>query len=310
MDKKKIVAVVGPTASGKTSLAVELAKKFNGEVVSADSMQIYKGMDISSAKPTEDEMQGIKHHLISVKENDERYSVADFVSDAKRICMDIVSQNKLPIICGGTGLYIDSFVNNIEFIDEGFSDEIRQKLFSRLDNEGADALYNELSAIDSRYADTINKNNIKRVIRALEIYYSTGNTMTRQKELSKKNKPEFDAFYIGINFRDRNTLYERINNRVDRMIVDGLVDEAREFLLLNDVKTAGQAIGIKELKPYFECKISLEEAVEKIKQETRRYAKRQLTWFKRNDAVHWIYADETDNVNEQAFLMVEDFLRG
>ena len=310
MDKKKIVAVVGPTASGKTALAVELAKKFDGEVVSADSMQIYKGMDISSAKPTETEMQGIKHHLISVKDNNERYSVADFVTEAKEICNEIFKKNKLPIICGGTGLYIDSFVNNIEFIDNGFSDEIRRKLFSRFENEGIVALYNELKDIDPEYAETVNPHNAKRVLRALELYYNTGKTMSEQLENSKQKESELNALYIGIGFRDRNKLYERINNRVDKMLSDGLIDEAKDFLKFNDVQTAGQAIGIKELRPYFDGEISLEDAIEKIKRETRRYAKRQLTWFNRNEKIHWIYPDETDNVNEQAFSLVEEFLRG
>ncbi|MBO4339132.1 MAG: tRNA (adenosine(37)-N6)-dimethylallyltransferase MiaA [Clostridia bacterium] len=310
MDNNKIVAVVGPTASGKTALAVEIAKRYNGEVVSADSMQLYRGMDIASAKPKDEETQGIIHHLISVKDNDERYSVANFVSDAKKICIDIIERNKLPVLCGGTGLYIDSFVNNLEFVDDGFSDDIRNKLLSRLENEGADALYNELYSIDKKYASKIDKKNTKRVIRALELYYNTGKTMTEQLLLSRRNEKEFDVLYIGLNYRDRAKLYERINKRVDKMLSDGLVEEAKQFLSLNDTKTANQAIGIKELKPFFNGEISLEEAVEKIKQETRRYAKRQLTWFNRNESIKWIYADETENVGDKAFSYIDEFLRG
>ncbi|MCR4563726.1 MAG: tRNA (adenosine(37)-N6)-dimethylallyltransferase MiaA [Clostridiales bacterium] len=310
MENNKIVAVVGPTASGKTALAVEIAKRYNGEVVSADSMQIYRGMDIASAKPKDEQTQGVIHHLISVKDNDERYSVANFVSDAKKICIDIIERNKLPVLCGGTGLYIDSFVNNLEFVDDGFSDDIRNKLLSRLENEGADALYNELYSIDQEYASKLDKNNTKRVIRALELYYNTGKTMTEQLLLSRRNEKEFDVLYIGLNYRDRAKLYERINKRVDKMLSDGLVEEAKQFLSLNDTKTANQAIGIKELKPFFNGEISLEEAVEKIKQETRRYAKRQLTWFNRNESIKWIYADETENVGDKAFSYIDEFLRG
>ena len=273
-------------------------------------MQLYRGMDIASAKPKDEETQDIIHHLISVKDNDERYSVANFVSDAKKICIDIIERNKLPVLCGGTGLYIDSFVNNLEFVDDGFSDDIRNKLLSRLENEGADALYNELYSIDKKYASKIDKKNTKRVIRALELYYNTGKTMTEQLLLSRRNEKEFDVLYIGLNYRDRAKLYERINKRVDKMLSDGLVEEAKQFLSLNDTKTANQAIGIKELKPFFNGEISLEEAVEKIKQETRRYAKRQLTWFNRNESIKWIYADETENVGDKAFSYIDEFLRG
>jgi len=310
MEKKKIIAVVGPTASGKTSLAIEISKRFNGEVISADSMQIYKGMDIASAKPSFDEMQGITHHLISLKDNNERYSVASFVEDCEKICRQIISRNKLPIICGGTGLYIDSFVNNIKFVEESFNDDIRKRLNERLENEGAEVLFNELTEIDKEYAITIHENNTKRVLRALELYYNTGVKMSEQLEKSKINESDFDCLYIGINYRDRNKLYDRINQRVDKMVADGLLKEAKDFLKLNDIKTANQAIGIKELKPYFDGDISLDDAIEKIKQETRRYAKRQLTWFNRNKRINWIFADETENVNENAFDLVEEFLRG
>ncbi len=310
MEKIKVIAVVGPTASGKTALAVEIAKKYNGEVVSFDSMQIYKGMNIASAKPTEDEMQGIAHHLISEKENDERYSVACFVEDAKKICFDISERGKLPVLCGGTGLYIDSFVNNIEFIDEGFNEKIRDDLRIRFKNEGADKLYNELKSIDKAYADSVEPNNTKRVLRALELYYNTGIKMSEQIENSKKNESDFSALYIGLNFSDRNILYDRINRRVDKMISSGLVEEAREFITQTDIKTANQAIGIKELKPYFDGEISLEDAIEKIKQQTRRYAKRQLTWFNRNKDIHWIFADKTQFVTNDAFELVDGFLKG
>ena len=310
MIKKKIIAVVGPTASGKTALAVEIAKRFDGEVISFDSMQIYKGMDIASAKPTAEEMQGIVHHLISVKDNAERYSVAAFVEDAKRICDEVISRNKLPVFCGGTGLYIDSLVNNIEFTKEEYDEKLRSSLYERLNAEGELSLYNELKSIDGEYADSIDANNSKRIIRALELYYSTGIKMSEQIKNSRNNESEYDSLYIGINYSDRSILYGRINNRVDEMLKKGLLDEAREFLNRNDTKTANQAIGIKELRPYFDGEISLEDAVESIKRETRHYAKRQLTWFKRNKAVNWILADKTDNVFNEAFAYTEEFLKG
>lgn len=310
MDKKKIIAVVGPTASGKTHLAVEIAQRYNGEVVSCDSMQIYKGMDIASAKPTEEEMQGIRHHLISVKENDERYSVACFVEDAKRICLDIIERGKLPVLCGGTGLYIDSFVNNIQFVNEGFNEEIRNSLKSKLEKEGIETLYNELKAVDFEYAKTIEPNNIKRVLRALELYYSTNTKMSDQIKNSKNTESEFEALYIGLNYSDREKLYERINKRVDTMLENGLLNEAKEFLNKTDLKTANQAIGIKELKPYFDGEVLLETAVEKIKQETRHYAKRQLTWFNRNKNINWIYPDKTPMFTEEAFSLIDSFLKG
>ncbi|MBE6834770.1 MAG: tRNA (adenosine(37)-N6)-dimethylallyltransferase MiaA [Ruminococcaceae bacterium] len=310
MEKKKAVAVVGPTASGKTKLAVEIAKRFNGEVVSFDSMQIYKGMDIASAKPTVDEMDGVVHHLVSVKDLSERYSVASFVEDAKAICNDIVSRNCLPVFCGGTGLYIDSFVNNIEFTDEGFDENIRNELLLRLEKEGSNALYDELMTVDEEYAKTVDCNNTKRVIRALELYYNTKTKMSDQLKNSRLNESDYDVLYIGLNYSDRQLLYNRINERVDKMVSCGLINEAEQFFKLNDVKTANQAIGIKELKPYFDGEITLDEAIEKIKQETRRYAKRQLTWFNRNKNINWIIIDKSDDINNEAFELVNGFLKG
>ena len=309
MQKQKIIAVVGPTASGKTALAVEIAKRFNGEVVSADSMQLYKGMSIASAKPTDDEMQSVSHHLIDFLENDERYSVAQFVSDAGRTVSDILSRGKLPIICGGTGLYIDSFVNNIEFVFDGFNETVREKLNERLENEGIDVLYNELSDIDGEYASSIEKNNIKRVIRALELYYTSGKRMSEQLNESRSTPSPYETLFIGLSCSDRQKLYDRINERVDRMIENGLVEEAKCFYAGNTAKTANQAIGIKELKPYLDGNESLEDAVECIKRETRRYAKRQLTWFKRNENIHWLYTDLNPDYISDATELVCEFLK-
>jgi tRNA dimethylallyltransferase len=255
-------------------------------------------------------MDGVVHHLVSVKDLSERYSVASFVEDAKAICNDIVSRNCLPVFCGGTGLYIDSFVNNIEFTDEGFDENIRNELLLRLEKEGSNALYDELMTVDEEYAKTVDCNNTKRVIRALELYYNTKTKMSDQLKNSRLNESDYDVLYIGLNYSDRQLLYNRINERVDKMVSCGLINEAEQFFKLNDVKTANQAIGIKELKPYFDGEITLDEAIEKIKQETRRYAKRQLTWFNRNKNINWIIIDKSDDINNEAFELVNGFLKG
>lgn len=290
MTKPLVAVVVGPTASGKTSLAVEIAKKFNGEVVSADSMQIYKGMDIATAKPTKQEMQGIPHHLISIIKADEVFSVNEFKNAATEAIDNILSKNKLPVVAGGTGFYIDTLVNNTEFLDYEKSD-IRQKLESRYDQEGITGLYSELERIDSEAAKRLHENDTKRIIRALEVYYSTGKTISEQEKLSHLNESPYRFCVIGINANDRQVLYDRINTRVDLMLEAGLLKEAEEFFSLPVSSTAKQAIGYKELKPYFDGLCSLEEATEKLKMETRRYAKRQLTWFRKKDNINWIYID-------------------
>lgn len=290
MTKPLVAVVVGPTASGKTSLAVEIAKKFNGEVVSADSMQIYRGMDIATAKPTKQEMQGIPHHLISIIKADEVFSVNEFKNAATEAIDNILSKNKLPVVAGGTGFYIDTLVNNTEFLDYEKSD-IRQKLESRYYQEGITGLYSELERIDSEAAKRLHENDTKRIIRALEVYYSTGKTISEQEKLSHLNESPYRFCVIGINAKDRQVLYDRINTRVDLMLEAGLLKEAEEFFSLPVSSTAKQAIGYKELKPYFDGLCSLEEATEKLKMETRRYAKRQLTWFRKKDNINWIYID-------------------
>lgn len=307
MQKIKVIAVVGPTASGKTALAVAIAKKYNGEIVSADSMQIYKGMNIASAKPTDEEKQGIVHHLIDCKNLDERYSVGQFVNEAKYIIFDIASRNKLPVICGGTGLYVDSLINNIKFIEAEYDENIRVKLNERLSEEGVESLFNELKTIDSKYADSLLITDAKRILRALELYYSSGVKMSEQIEKSTMNGSPFEALYIGIKYNDRQLLYDRINLRVERMIENGLIKEAKEFFSSEKTETANQAIGIKELKEYLDGNENLEDAVEKIKMRTRQYAKRQLTWFNKNKNIQWLYPDSDDNINKSAFVLIDDF---
>lgn len=290
MNKPLVAVVVGPTASGKTSLAIELAKIFDGEIVSADSMQIYKGMDIATAKPTSEEQEGIKHHLISIIGAEEDFSVNEFKLSAEKAINEILAKGKLPIVAGGTGFYVDTLVNNTEFLDYEKSD-IRSQLEERCENEGIEALYNELSDIDPETASKLHTNDVKRIIRALEVYHSTGKTISEQCRLSHLNESPYRFCLIGINANDRQTLYDRINLRVDLMLEAGLLEEAENFFASEISKTARQAIGYKELKPYFDGLCSLEEAVEKLKMETRRYAKRQLTWFRKREGINWIFID-------------------
>ena len=304
MEKTKIICVVGPTASGKTALSVELAKRLNGEIISADSMQVYKGMSIATAAVTEEEKQGVEHYLVEFLTPDETFSVAEFVSLAKEKIADISNRGKLPIIAGGTGLFIDSLVKNITFSDVGVDEELR----SRLEEKTNDELYSMLESVDEDAAKNIHKNNRKRVIRALELYYG-GTSKTQQNEDSMKEESPFDALHIGINYKNRELLYNRINKRVDLMAENGLLDEAKA-MLENSGSTSAQAIGHKELAPYFSGDKTLEEALETIKQETRRYAKRQLTWFRRNENINWLYADEmqSSELIDSAEAIARDFL--
>lgn len=294
--KKKILAVVGPTASGKTALAVKLAKKYDGEIVSADSMQIYKGMDIASAKPTEDEKEGIPHHLMGFLEPTEEFSVSDYVKLASDTIDQIIVRGNLPIVCGGSGLYIRSLLNNISFSDEERNDELRAELNERYINEGGEVLLKELAEFDPESAARLDPSNSKRIVRAIEIYHTTGITMTEQIARSRLVPSHYDVIAIGLTFSDRAKLYERINDRVDRMMEAGLLEETERFYSDKKSITASAAIGYKELKPYLEGRMSLEAAVEKLKMETRRYAKRQLTWFRRDEYIKWIEVDTTDDL--------------
>ena len=294
-DSISLLVVCGPTASGKTGLAVQLAKLYGGEVVSADSMQLYKGLSIATAKPTADEMQGVKHHLIDFLEPDQPFSVADYVKAARRCIDDIVSRNKLPILCGGTGLYISSLIDNVNFDESAGNSLKRQELRSYAEMFGKHSLWKRLLAVDPESAAAIHENNLNRVIRAIEVYEVTGKTLSQLKAESRQEASPFNACIIGIGFEDRQILYHRIDQRVDIMLENGLVDEVRDFYEKYSPATAYQAIGYKELIPYFNGLITLDEAVDKIKLETRHYAKRQLTWFRRMDNVEWVYADKVEN---------------
>lgn len=313
MKKTKVIVIVGPTASGKTALGIHIAKRFNGEVVSGDSMQIYENMDIATAKPTKEEMDGIKHHLIGFVNPKDEYSVASFCEDAKKAVAEITEKGKVPVIVGGTGLYIDSFINNVTFFENANSEKVRTELYNELKEFGIEKLYNELLSVDSEAAKKIHPNNEVKVIRALEIYRSTGKNLTEQNKQSHKNESEYEPLYIGVSYKDREKLYERINKRVDIMLRTGLLEETKEFYKKYASKTAVNAIGYKELKPFIDGEKTLEECVDHLKQSTRRYAKRQLTWFNRNDKINWVYPDSYEDIHSlynEAERLTEKFLKG
>ena len=295
--KPKVIVIVGPTASGKTSLSIELAKKINGEIVSCDSMQIYKDMNIGSAKPTVEEMQGIKHYMIDIVSPDERFSVAEYKKQAERAIEEIIAKGKTPIVIGGTGLYADSLIYGIEFKETIFDEKYRtdlEKIAST--EEGLTKLYEEAVKIDKEAMEKISKNDKKRIIRVLEIYHSTGKTKTQQEIESRKKEVKYDFYVFAIDM-DREKLYDRINKRVDIMIENGLIEEVQSLLKkYNEFPTAMQGLGYKEVVEYLQNKLNKEEMIEKIKQETRRYAKRQLTWFRKNKEIIWLNGlDEIQN---------------
>ena len=312
MEESKIplIAIVGPTASGKTSLAVEICKRYGAEAVSCDSMQIYKGMDIATAKPTAEEMQGVPHHLIGFLNPDEVFSVAKYCETAKDIIFDIDSRGKKAVLVGGTGLYYSSLVDNIEFLQEETDFEYREMLKKRAETEGAQALLDELCKIDPESASQLHVNNLGRIIRALEIHHSTGKTKTDQNEESRKTPSPFVTTAICLDARNRQFLYDRINKRVDIMLENGLLEEAKAFFESPLGRTARQAIGYKELNPYFNGEKSLEECIENLKMQTRRYAKRQLTWFRRDEKIKFIYIDDYSSGEELVDAACEIIERG
>ncbi|MBQ5777607.1 MAG: tRNA (adenosine(37)-N6)-dimethylallyltransferase MiaA [Oscillospiraceae bacterium] len=297
MQTKKIICIVGPTASGKTALSIKLAKALSGEVVSGDSMQIYKGMDIGTAKPTPEEMGNIPHHMFSIVSPQDNYSVARYCDEASSVVDDIIARGKTPIVVGGTGLYIDSLVNGYEFASFEESGKYREELFELYEKNGAHFIHEMLRKVDPQRAAEVHENNVKRVIRALEIYNATGKTATEHDEETKRKPKRYDARYVGVNFRDREKLYERINLRVDMMIEQGLVSEVEKLLSegVPETATSLQAIGYKELCAHIRGEKSLKEAIDEIKLASRRYAKRQITWFGRNKETKWIYAEETES---------------
>ncbi len=278
----KVIVIAGPTATGKTALSVELAKKFSGEVISADSVQIYKELNIGSAKPDEAERKGIPHHMMDFLDPGANFNVADFCALAKKKIDEIHARGNIPIIAGGTGLYISSLVNNISFVKEETNEGIREKLYREMEEIGEEKMHEKLAEIDPTAAENIHPNNKKRVIRALEIFYTTGKTMTEQNALSKNEPSPYEFILIGLNVA-RETLYERIDKRVDVMVERGLFEEVAALLNKGISKDAQsmQGIGYKEAVRFLEGEISKSESIELIKKNSRNYAKRQLTWFKR-----------------------------
>ena len=302
VSKKDVIVIGGPTASGKTGLSIELAKKVNGQIVSADSMQIYKEMDIGTAKVTKEEMQGIKHYMLDFVSPDERYSVADYKKQAKQAIREIIEKGKVPIVVGGTGLYVDSLIYEIEYQDIKFDEKYRKQLEERSEKEGLEVLYNEAKKIDPEAITKISQNDKKRILRILEIYNATGKNKTEQEKESRKNEVEFDYKVYAISW-DREKLYDRISQRVDIMIDQGLIEEVQKiYSKYNKFPTAMQGLGYKEVLEYLEGKCNKQEMIDKIKQETRRYAKRQLTWFRKNKQTIWLDGQEKIQNNIEIIL--------
>lgn len=302
---QKVIVICGPTASGKTALSIELAKRINGEVVSADSMQIYDEMSIGTAKPDEEEMQGIKHYLIGNVSPTNRYSVSDYKSDAMNAIEEIINKNKMPIVVGGTGLYVNSLIYGIDYPEVKTDLEYREKLEKIAKKEGLKHLYEKAMQIDPEAAKNISENDKKRIIRILEIYKETGKTKTQLEIESRKNGVPYDYRVFAINM-PREILYDRINRRVDIMIERGLIDEVKQLYEKygEELRTAVQGIGYKEVIDYLNGVYSKEEMVEKIKMETRRYAKRQLTWFRKIQDIIWI--DGLNNIQNNVDIILEE----
>ena len=302
--KPKIIAVVGPTASGKTALSVALAKALGGEVLSCDSMQIYRDMDIGTAKPTEEEREGVLHHLIDIAAADEPFSCAEYAALAKQTVAEVIARGKLPIFCGGTGLYLDGVLRGGNSYEKTETDpEYRAALERLAAEQGAEAVHAMLAEVDPAAAEATHPNNVKRVIRALEIYHTTGMTKTELDRRSVETESDYDALVIGIRFPDTEALYRRINLRVDLMLQQGLVEECRRLMeagVFERSATAAQAIGYKELFPYLRGDLPLADCAETLKMATRRYAKRQMTWFRMHGNVCWI--DRTEETTGDEML--------
>ena len=298
MNKPKVIVICGPTASGKTALSIELAKKINGEIISCDSMQIYKYMDIGTAKPTLEEQKEVKHHLIDFVEPNQRYSVAEYKKDAEKSIEEILSKGKTPIIVGGTGLYVDSLIYGIEYPEIELDEEYRKQLEKEIEEKGLESLYNKAKEIDSKAMEKISPNDKKRIMRVVEIYKATGKTKTEQEIESRTHEVKYDYKVFAIKM-DREKLYERINKRVDLMVKKGLIEEVQNILKKYDkFPTAMQGLGYKEVVEYLDGKTTKEEMIDKIKMETRRYAKRQLTWFKKKKQTVWRENNELSKILE------------
>jgi len=296
--KISIICVVGPTASGKTALSIALAKKYSAEIVSCDSMQIYKDMDIGTAKPSAEEMDGVPHHLIGFLDCDKSFSVAQYVKLAAEAIADIRNRGKNVVLVGGTGLYFSSLIDNIVFTEQDSDPKLRAELEELAKEQCGERLLEILRELDPEIAEKLHPNNLGRIIRAIEVCKTTGTTMTEQQRIAREQESDYDPLIIGLDFSDRQKLYDRINLRVDLMLENGLMSENRRLLDSNLSKTAFQAIGFKEFLPYLNGSATLDECAENLKMQTRRYAKRQLTWFRRDGRINWIYIDELDGFGQ------------
>lgn len=306
IDKRMpLVVIAGPTASGKTALAVELCRRFNGEVISADSMQVYDTLHIGTARPTPDEQGGIPHHLMGFLPPNASYSVAKYAEQAHRVIADVTARGKLPVLCGGTGLYIQAVTENLTYEEQPANRDIREELRARLANEGAQALLEELAAVDPQTAVRLHPHDHGRIVRALEIVRVTGRTITEQNRLSRQHESPYRLCGLRLEFRERERLYERINRRVTWMLENGLQAEAEWLRSQADTDTVRQAIGYKELEPYLQGEVSLETAADAIRQGTRRYAKRQLSWFRHQEWMTSLYMDEDDPFGRACKLVTE-----
>jgi len=309
MAQPKILCVVGPTACGKTKMGILLAKQYNGEVVSVDSMQIYRGMTIGTAAPTEEEMDGVPHHMVAIADPEENWSVARFVEEADKCIEDILSRGKLPILVGGTGLYLDAIIAGRTFAKGEAGGEIRAALEKQLAEEGIEPILAQLRAVDPESADRLPPADEKRILRALEVYLETGKTMTQHNLESRQIPNKYDPIYIGLAFTDRADMKALIDLRVDKMVEEGLIDEIRTLLArgLPRSCTALQAIGYKEFLSAMEGEATMEEAIEEVKLRSRQYAKRQLTWLRRNPEIHWILWEKERDFS-RALRLSTDFL--
>lgn len=306
---RRIIVIAGPTAVGKTALSIEIARRINGEIVSADSMQIYKGLDVGTAKPTSEEQRAVKHHMIDVCSPEVRYNVADYVSEASTCIEDIFLRGKVPVVTGGTGLYIDNLIYDNDFGDFELDLSVRERLNERGEKEGGESLLKELSEIDPETAQRLHQNDIRRIVRALEVFYSTGKTQSYFIKNSRTKAPRYSFCYNVLACSDRALLYERINSRVDVMLENGLMDEVKKVLSSPwyENSTAAQAIGYKEFEEYFKGTKSLEECVELLKQRSRNYAKRQLTWFRNKKEAVFYNVDVQDNIAES---IIDSYSKG
>ena len=309
MVKQKILVILGPTAVGKTTLSLDLAQSLHGEIISADSMQVYRGMDIGTAKPSMEERQRVVHHLLDVVDPDQPFNVADYVSLAEQVLLQLRQQERVPLLSGGTGLYMDALLKGFLFPDASADLDMRAKLEAEAERDPL-SVYSQLEQVDPRSAQKLHPNDLRRIVRALEVYFRTGKPISELQDKKEESTRPYQPLYIGL-FRDREELYARVNHRVDQMIKEGLVEEVQALLeAYPEQPTALQALGYKEIAHYLQGNMTLVEATERLKRDTRRYAKRQLSWFKRNKEIHWFNCTEMpdETIRQAVHSLWDSFL--